>query len=161
VYRSALLAIATISIHSAGTVAVAQTHQNKAIYTASETGAYHTSFCPSLHAVLVKAGLHEYVCTPSGGTPDNLSKVLANPQALGFAQLDVLARWAIENSEAAKAISATGGRSPRYRSPPGDQSGRPGAAMISLINTVLLTLLAVGDGRHHPPTEPVRCCHSR
>src|SRR4029077_16769679 len=41
-------------------------------------------------------------CTPSSGTLDNITKVLADPRSFGFAQIDVLARWALDNGEAAK-----------------------------------------------------------
>jgi hypothetical protein len=84
--------------------ASAQTQQGRAIYTASAAGAYHSWFCPPIPVAMGKAGFGGYVCTPSGGTPDNISSVLADPCTLGFAQLDVLARWALDNNEAAKKL---------------------------------------------------------
>lgn len=100
--RSAFLAIAVTAALSAS--AAAQTQKTKAIYTASAAGAYHTSFCPPIPIAMENAGFHGYACTPSGGTPDNIAKVLADPRSLGFAQLDVLARWALDNFEAAKKL---------------------------------------------------------
>src|SRR6187402_2202918 len=60
--------------------AAAQTQQGRAIYTASEAGAYHSWFCPPIPDAMGKAGFGGYVCTPSGGTPDNISSVLADPR---------------------------------------------------------------------------------
>jgi len=96
---SAIVATAILTVN-----AVAQTQQIKPIYTASEAGAYHSSFCPPIPTALESAGFRGYTCTPSGGTPDNIAKVVANPRALGFAQLDVLGRWALDNIEAAKKL---------------------------------------------------------
>ena len=100
--RSAFLAIAVTAVLSGS--AAAQTQRTKAIYTASAAGAYHTSFCPPIPAAMEQAGFHGYACTPSGGTPDNIAKVLADPRSLGFAQLDVLARWALDNFAVAKKL---------------------------------------------------------
>ncbi len=100
--RSAFLAVA-VTAALTGTAA-AQEQKTKAIYTASEAGAYHSSFCPPIPVAMENAGFHGYACTPSGGTPDNIAKVLADPRSLGFAQLDVLARWALDNFEAAKKL---------------------------------------------------------
>jgi hypothetical protein len=100
-YRSAIAALFTVAL-LLGTVAQAQ--QQKAIYTAGERGAYHSSFCPPIAAALERSGFHGYVCTTSGGTPDNITKVLAKPRSLGFAQLDVLARWTLDNLEAARKL---------------------------------------------------------
>ncbi|MBX9844043.1 MAG: hypothetical protein K2Z80_19765 [Xanthobacteraceae bacterium] len=84
--------------------AAAQAQQPKAIFTAGEAGAYHGKFCPPISVAMAKAGFGGYVCTPSGGTPDNIARVLADPRSLGFAQLDVLARWALDNVEAARKL---------------------------------------------------------
>jgi len=83
---------------------LAQAQHRRQIYTASEHGAYHSSFCPPIPIALEKAGFPGYVCTPSGGTPDNIVKVVADPRSIGFAQLDVLARWALDNADAAKKL---------------------------------------------------------
>ena len=96
---SGIVATAILTVN-----ATAQTQQIKPIYTASEAGAYHSSFCPPIPLALENAGFRGYTCTPSGGTPDNIAKVVANPRALGFAQLDVLGRWALDNIEAAKKL---------------------------------------------------------
>jgi len=96
--------LAGFSIAAFASDAAAQEQQGRAIYTASEAGAYHSSFCPPIPVVMGKAGFGGYVCTPSGGTPDNIAKVLADPRTFGFAQLDVLARWALDNIEAAKKL---------------------------------------------------------
>lgn len=99
--RSVILAIAATAIVAADAAA----QQRKAIYTAGEAGAYHSKFCPPIPIALEKAGLGGYVCTPSGGTPDNIARVLADPRSLGFAQLDVLARWTLDNVGAARKIA--------------------------------------------------------
>jgi hypothetical protein len=101
-HRSAIVALSLIGILSVDGAADAQTQKH--IYTAGEHGAYHSSFCPPIVAALDKSGFHGYACTTSGGTPDNIAKVLTNPRSLGFAQLDVLARWTLDNLEAAKRI---------------------------------------------------------
>lgn len=100
--RPAILAIAVTAALTGSTAA--QTQKTKAIYTASAAGAYHISFCPPIPIAMENAGFPGYVCTPSGGTPDNIAKVLADPRSLGFAQLDVLARWALDNFDAAKKL---------------------------------------------------------
>jgi hypothetical protein len=100
--RSAILAIAVSAALTCS--ATAQTQKPKAIYTASAAGAYQTSFCPPIPIAMESAGFPGYVCTPSGGTPDNIAKVLADPRSLGFVQLDVLARWALDNFDAAKKL---------------------------------------------------------
>src|SRR5436305_2557621 len=99
-FRLSFSGIAATAILTASPAAQAQ--QIKPIYTASEAGAYHSSFCPPIPIALEKAGFRGYACTPSGGTLDNIAKVVANPRSLGFAQLDVLARWALDNIAAAK-----------------------------------------------------------
>src|SRR5436190_20908606 len=101
VRAAALVGLATAIITAD---APAQAQQGRHIYTAGEAGAYHSSFCPPIPIALEKAGFPGYVCTPSGGTPDNIAKVLADPRSFGFAQLDVLARWALDNGEAAKKL---------------------------------------------------------
>ncbi len=101
-YRPAILAVGAIAVVAAD--AAAQAQERKAIYTAGEAGAYHSKFCPPIPVALDKAGLRGYACTPSGGTPDNIARVLADPRSLGFAQLDVLARWTLDNIEAARKI---------------------------------------------------------
>ena len=66
----------------------------KAINTGGAAGAYHGTFCPPLPPVLANAYFQGYACTPSAGTVENISRVLAQPSNIGFAQLDVFAREA-------------------------------------------------------------------
>lgn len=66
----------------------------RAINTGGQAGAYHSTFCPPLPGVLANAYFHGYQCTPSAGTIENISRVLARPTNIGFAQLDVFAREA-------------------------------------------------------------------
>jgi hypothetical protein len=46
-----------------------------------------------------------YKCTPSGGTLDNIKKVLAQPSNIGFVQLDVLAREVAAKPELDKQLT--------------------------------------------------------
>lgn len=62
------------------------------IHTGSEAGAYHGTFCPPLPEALANQDFPNYRCTTSGGTLDNIAKVLAKPSDIGFVQLDVFAR---------------------------------------------------------------------
>ena len=105
-FRATLLVgvLAGLATAACGSGAAAQAQQRKAIYTAGEAGAYHSLFCPPIPLAMEKAGFGGYVCTPSGGTPDNIARVLADPRMLGFAQLDVLARWALDNIEVARKL---------------------------------------------------------
>lgn len=66
----------------------------RSINTGGTAGAYHSTFCPPLPGVLANAYFQGYSCTPSAGTIDNIQRVLTNPTAIGFAQLDVFAREA-------------------------------------------------------------------
>ena len=102
--RSTTSSLAITAFLTIGAASAAHDQQAKAIYTASQFGAYHSSFCPPILVILESAGFHGYSCTPSGGTLDNIAKVLADPRSLGFVQLDVLARWALDNTEAAKKL---------------------------------------------------------
>lgn len=79
-------------------VAMAQ-DAGKQIHTGGQGGAYNNTFCPPLPTSLAKAYFQGYTCTPSGGTPDNIAKVLANPTNIGFAQFDIFARAAAEKPE--------------------------------------------------------------
>jgi len=67
----------------------------KAVYTGGDKGAYHTLFAPPVLDALGKAYFKGYALSTSAGTVDNIKKVLANPQSIGFAQLDVYARQAL------------------------------------------------------------------
>ena len=102
--HSTISVLAITAFLTIGAASAAHTQQAKAIYTASQFGAYHSSFCPPILVVLEVAGFHGYSCTPGGGTLDNIAKVLADPRSLGFVQLDILARWALDNIEAAKKL---------------------------------------------------------
>lgn len=79
------------------TAAMAQ-DAGKQIHTGGQGGAYNGTFCPPLPTSLAKAYFQGYTCTPSGGTPDNIDKVLANPTNIGFAQFDVYARLSAERA---------------------------------------------------------------
>ncbi|HRY08042.1 MAG TPA: hypothetical protein P5114_13050 [Hyphomicrobiaceae bacterium] len=59
------------------------------IHTGGKTGAYFTVFCPPLANVLAEGG-DKYECTPSDGSFDNMTRIVAEPRDFGFAQLDVL-----------------------------------------------------------------------
>ena len=61
-----------------------------AINTGGEAGAYHASFCPVLAARMRESGVAAR-CIPSGGTRENLERVLANPGQFAYGQLDVFA----------------------------------------------------------------------
>lgn len=76
-----------------------------AIYTGSQGGAYNSTFCPPLPSVLDRAFFSGYRCSPSGGTLDNISKVLSKPTDVGFVQLDVLALQMQEKADLGKEIS--------------------------------------------------------
>lgn len=84
------------SVLSFGVAVAAQAQQPgpRSINTGGAQGAYHGTFCPPLPGVLANAYFQGYSCTPSAGTIDNIQRVLANPSAIGFAQLDVFAREA-------------------------------------------------------------------
>jgi hypothetical protein len=105
-YRSSIATLATTALLIFGPGANAQAQQNnaKAVYTAGAFGAYHTLFCSALLIELEKGKFSGYACTPSGGSPDNIAKVLADPRSIGLAQLDVLARWSLDNTAAAKSL---------------------------------------------------------
>lgn len=92
---------------SVASVALAQTASvgPKAINTGSTAGAYHSTFCPPLPNVLANAYFQGYTCTPSAGTLDNISRVLAQPTNIGFAQLDVYAREASTRADDFKKLS--------------------------------------------------------
>src|SRR6478609_99526 len=92
--RYDMLATAAVALALA-TPAMAQ----KAIYTGGVNGAYHSLFCPPIPDVLKKADFGGYTCTPSDGTLDNIKKVLANPQSLGFVQTDVFLREVAQSPE--------------------------------------------------------------
>lgn len=59
------------------------------IHTGGETGAYYSNFCPPLAKALAEAGMN-HECTPSDGSFDNMTRIVAEPRDFGFAQLDVL-----------------------------------------------------------------------
>jgi hypothetical protein len=80
--------LATTALLALTTTSYAQ----KSILTGGEKGAYNSTFCPPLPAVLGSSMFQGYRCTPSGGTLDNITQVLAKPSNIGFVQLDVLAR---------------------------------------------------------------------
>lgn len=57
------------------------------INSGATTGAYHASFCPVLSAQL-KVAQFDFRCVPSGGTRENIERVLVDPRQLGYGQLD-------------------------------------------------------------------------
>jgi hypothetical protein len=71
----------------------------KAINTGGPMGAYHSLFCPPIPVALAGAYFQGYACTPSAGTVENITRVLATPSQMGFAQLDVFAREAARRPE--------------------------------------------------------------
>jgi hypothetical protein len=103
-YRSTIATLATAMLLTLGAGAQAQQGSAKAVYTAGPFGAYHTLFCSAIVSELAKGKFTGYSCTPSGGTPDNIAKVLADPRSIGLAQLDVFARWSLDNTVAAKSL---------------------------------------------------------
>src|SRR5262245_58109562 len=104
--RSTIGALATIAVLTIGGITAAEAQQGnaRAVYTAGQFGAYHTLFCSAIVSELEKARVTGYACTPSGGTPDNISKVLADPRSIGLVQLDVFARWSLDHAEAARSL---------------------------------------------------------
>lgn len=60
------------------------------IHTGDETGAYHSSFCPTLKEQLKKDGVAA-TCLPSAGTKENMDRVSDRPSDFAYGQLDVLA----------------------------------------------------------------------
>jgi hypothetical protein len=58
------------------------------VNTGGPGGAYHASFCPALTEQL-RLAQFDYRCTPSGGTRENMERVLADPRQLAYGQLDV------------------------------------------------------------------------
>ena len=71
----------------------------RTINTGGENGAYHTLFCPPFPPALARVYFTGYACTPSRGTLENISRALAAPGAIGFAQLDVYSREAARRTE--------------------------------------------------------------
>lgn len=88
---AALLASAALPALAQGSSSAGS---GRAIYTGGERGAYHSLFCPPFPPALARAYFNGYQCTPSRGTLDNISRVMATPNAIGFAQLDIYAREA-------------------------------------------------------------------
>ncbi len=78
---------------------------SRAINTGGAQGAYHTLFCPPLPTTLAAAYFQGYQCTPSAGTLENITRVLATPTQIGFAQLDVFAREAARRAEEFKRLT--------------------------------------------------------
>lgn len=87
---ASVFALSSIAAANAQTATVGP----KAINTGGTAGAYHGTFCPPLPPVLSNAYFQGYTCTPSAGTVENITRVLAQPTNIGFAQLDVFAREA-------------------------------------------------------------------
>ncbi len=77
----------------------------KSILTGGEKGAYNSTFCPPLPAVLGSSMFQGYRCTPTGGTLDNIAGVLSKPSNVGFVQLDVFAREVANRPELAKQVA--------------------------------------------------------
>jgi|SRR5215468_3496091 len=102
--RSTIGALATITVLTIGGITAVEAQQGRAVYTAGQFGAYHTLFCSAIVSELAKAKVTGYACTPSGGTPDNIGKVLGDPRSVGLAQLDVFARWSLDHAEAARSL---------------------------------------------------------
>lgn len=71
----------------------------KSVWTGGEKGAYQNTFCPPIPQALGHENFPGYQCSPSGGSVDNIQKVLAQPTSIGFVQLDVYAREAAQKPE--------------------------------------------------------------
>jgi len=99
--KYAVIAAAALAISVSGAFAQGKV---KAVYTGGDKGAYHTLFAPPVLDALGKAYFKGYALTTSAGTVDNIKKVSANPQSIGFAQLDVYARLALAEPEAFKKL---------------------------------------------------------
>ena len=75
---------------AAALVALALPAGASQINTGGSGGAYDASFCPVL-AQQLKLAQFDYACKTSGGTRENMERVLSNPRQLGYGQLDVFA----------------------------------------------------------------------
>lgn len=75
------------------------------IHTGGEKGAYYGTFCPPLPKALSEAYFQGYTCEVSGGTLDNIAKVMATPTDLGLGQADVYAKWASEHPDDAAKLT--------------------------------------------------------
>lgn len=95
------LLLATTAVLAFTATAQAQ----KSILTGGEKGAYNSTFCPPLPAVLGSSMFQGYRCTPSDGTLANIAGVLAKPSNVGFVQLDVFAREVASRPELAKQLT--------------------------------------------------------
>ena len=75
------------------------------VHTGGESGAYHLNFCPPLAKALAEKG-HDYQCTASSGSLDNMRRVAETPGDFGFAQLDVftLERGQFESGRAFQTV---------------------------------------------------------
>jgi hypothetical protein len=85
--RSFILAGLAIALMSSSAMA-----DGGNIWTGGKDGAYNSTFCPPLPNALADKDFPNYRCATSGGTLDNIQKVLTKPTDLGFVQLDVYAR---------------------------------------------------------------------
>lgn len=97
--KSLLLAT---TILAATVLSAASAERVKSIWTGGPAGAYHNTFCPPLEPALAQAQFTGYKCQTSGGSVDNITKVLAQPTSIGFVQLDVYARTVAEKPEVAE-----------------------------------------------------------
>jgi len=97
--RSIFLLMAALSLFSTPVLA------QKAVLTGGQNGAYHSTFCPPLPAVLSQHDFPNYKCTTSEGTLDNIKQVLAKPSNIGFVQLDVFARESQAHPEYAQQLT--------------------------------------------------------
>lgn len=73
------------------TLALSSPGYAESIHSGSEAGSYFGSFCPQIEASIGQA-YFEHSCVPSGGTLDNVEKVLGNPSDIGMGQWDVIAQ---------------------------------------------------------------------
>jgi len=73
------------------------------INTGDPTGAYHADFCPLLAAQL-RLAQFDYSCTASSGTRESMDRVIADPQQLGYGQLDAFALES-RRTDAGKALT--------------------------------------------------------
>src|SRR5262245_51329541 len=67
--RSTISSLAITAFLTIGAASAAHDQQAKAIYTASQFGAYHSSFCPPILVILESAGFHGYSCKHARHAP--------------------------------------------------------------------------------------------
>src|SRR5688572_20751540 len=80
----------------------------RSVHTGGEKGAYYGTFCPPIPEALYDKdfkGKNAYRCAISGGTPDNIKKVLAKPTDVALVQLDVFSNMAAKDPSIAQKLT--------------------------------------------------------